>query len=356
MIRILKHFTAYWMVVLMSISCVSKRYFAFDNLRAVTNFPVSFEPCTPEVINIGIIDVLGIKLLDDCMIVSCYSDHGCLSVFTKTGRMISDNLLNIGNGPGEILYRPYMSWVSFDGSRLYTYDFKGNFLECDRHESVDSSIPIWHSLAEDLPMGDGARHFYLDKDRLLCRKSRADGYGYERFVIDLNGNVLQGPNVEVMNSMSSSEMNLLSTGFAINGNLNRVAELGSRQSVVHVYSVVDDFAVTLPINGEISDLTELEQLQPEEMPKAYYDSKSFDDFFAALYLGTTTSKLDSGTFGNPSIHLFDWDGNPVAEIKVPVRTLSFDLDISEKNLYVVEYETGLILKYDISELCDRLVL
>lgn len=351
---VLKFVAVSCMAVVMCVSCAQKRYFAFDEIRRVTAFPVSYEPCAPEVIDLGVIGVRGIKVLEDRMLVSCHSEHGCLFMFTKTGTMMSDAFLNAGNGPGEILYSPFMSWVGFDGSGLYVYDFKGNFLEYDMLESSDTGIPAWRSLAEGLPMGEGARYFYLDSDRLLCRKSRAGGRGYERFVIDMNGNVLDTPNVGALNAICSSEMNLLSTGFAVNGDLNRVAELGSRQSVVHVYSVEDDFAVTLAVGGRMSELAELEQLSQEEMQKAYYDSKTFDDFFAALYLGATIDELDSDTFDNPRIHLFDWDGNPVAEIKVPVRALYFDIDIVGKNLYVVEYESEHLLKYDISDLFDRL--
>ena len=290
------------------------------------------------------------------MVMSCNSEQGCVCLVTTTGELQSVTLLKRGNGPGEILYRPFMSWMSFskDERYAYVYDHKGNYLEYDLLSSMSEGRPVWRYLAENLPMDEGARYFYIDKNRLLCRKCKARRDGYERHIVDYQGNVIDTQNVMPLNSISASEMNLLSTGFAINPELNRVAELGSRLNVIHLYSYEDKFAMTLSLGDEICELDDLEQLPDDKMRKMYYDSKSFDHFFAALYLGVTIDELDSGTFDKPRIHIFDWDGNPIAEINVPVRSLFFDIDMNEEKLYVVEYETEHILKYDISEICDKL--
>ncbi len=40
------------------------------------------------------------------------------------------------------------------------------------------------------------------------------------------------------------------------------------------------------------------------------------------------------------------------KISVPVRTLYFDVDVNEKQLYIVENDTEKILRYDISDVID----
>lgn len=337
-------------------ACEDKRYFSFEDLYIVKAFPETYDPVFLESLNLGLIGVQGIKVLDDYITVSCNSDQGCICLVSTTGKLQSFTLLKNGNGPGEVLYRPFISWMSFsqDGRYAYIYDHKGNYLEYDLLSSISEGRPFWRCLAEDLSMADGARYFYIDKERLLCRKCKAGRDGYERQIVDSQGNVISALNIAYLNAISSSDMNLLSTGFAINSKLNRIAEFGSRLNVIHLYSYEYNFARTLSIGDKVCELDDMEQLPDEKMFKMYYDSKSFDDYFAALYLGATIEELDSGTFGNPRIHIFDWDGNPIAEIKVPVRSLFFDIDVDDGILYIVEYETEHILKYDISEICDIL--
>lgn len=353
---VLKLFIIGGMFMILCTSCNPNRYFAFDDVRIVKKFPVTYNPGSPDILDLDIIGLQGIKILDDYILVSSSSDVGCLSIFSKDSISHMIDILKIGNGPGEILYAPFISWVNFsdDGRYALIYDFKGNYLKYDLVASIIDKTPVWNFVAVNLPVMDGARYFYIDDEQLLCRKCKPNRDGYERLIMDSSGEEISTPNVENLNRLSSLDMNLLSTGFVINGKNNRIAEFGSRINVIHLYSYVDEYAITLSVGDKMPKLNALEQLADENMRKMYYDSKSFDNYFAALYLDTPINELDSGTFPTPRIQLFDWEGNPIAEIIVPVKALFFDIDIVEKELYVIEYETEQILRYDISEICDLL--
>ena len=337
-------------------SCHQNRYFAFDDVHVIKNFPVTYELHDPVVLDLDIIGLSGIKVLEEHIVVSSSSDAGCFSIFSKDSTQHVIDLLKKGNGPGEILYDPFISWADFSdgGHYFFIYDFKGNYLRYDITGSIIDNAPVWEIIAEELPIMDGARYFYLDNKHLLCRKCKPDRDGYDRLVIGYNGEEIGSSNVGNLNIISSLDMNLLSTGFATNYKKSRIAEFGSRINVIHIYSYVDKFAKTLSIGEKMPKLKDLEQIGEDDVRKMYYDSKSFENCFAALYLNAKMCELDSGTFSNPSIHLFDWDGNAIAEILVPVKALFFDIDITEKKLYVIEYETERILRYDISEICDLL--
>lgn len=344
------------MFMILSTSCNSNRYFAFDEVRIVKSFPITYTLSSPDSFDLNIIGLQGIKIHDDYIFVSSSSDEGCLSVYSKDSMSHMIDILKIGNGPGEILYAPYVSWINFSdaGRCALIYDFKGNYLKYDLVASIKDKNPVWNFVAKDLPIMDAARYFYIDEEQLLCRKCKPNRDGYERLIVNSNGDEISTPNMDNLNRISSSEMNLLSTSFVINRNNNRIAEFGSRINVIHLYSYVDEYAITLSVGERMHKLNDYEQLADEDMRKMYYDSKSFDNCFAALYLDTTINELDSGTFPTPSIQLFDWEGNPIAEIIVPVKALFFDIDITEKKLYVIEYESEQILRYDISEICDML--
>lgn len=352
----LKCVAIFCIFISLCVACVNMRYFAFDDIRTVKTFPVIYELCSPEVLELDVVGLQGIKVLDKYIVVSRTSDSGSLSIFSKDTDEYVGDFLKIGNGPGEILYAPFISWIDFsdDERYAYVYDYKGNYLEYDLSASIVDMVPVWNCLAEKLPVTDAARYFYIDENMLLCRRCKPDRNGYERMIVDCKGNVIPSPNVESLNEITSSEMNLLSTGFAINSKEKRIAEFGSRINVIHLYSYVDDYSVTLSVGDKMLPLDEWEQFSEDGMKKMYYDSKSFDKFFAALYIGDTIGNLDSGSFGTPQIQLFDWNGNPIAEIVVPMRALYFDIDIADKKLYVVDYETENIMRYDISEIFDTL--
>ena len=48
--------------------------------------------------------------------------------------------------------------------------------------------------------------------------------------------------------------------------------------------------------------------------------------------------------GNSFI-FFSWEGKPLARVVLPDRALSFDIDVDERQLYVVGYEDESILRY-----------
>lgn len=48
-----------------------------------------------------------------------------------------------------------------------------------------------------------------------------------------------------------------------------------------------------------------------------------------------------------SIQIFDWDGNALADIKVPSFINSFYLDFYRNKLIGFEYETGDVVSFDV---------
>ncbi len=170
--------------------------------------------------------------------------------------------------------------------------------------------------------------------------------------MDRSGRQYSNGAMDYLNSITSSESNLLSTLFLVNEDRKIIAELASRLSVVHLYSLENDFQRTVSYGNKLEEIKEIESRQPDEMPKAYYDGKAFDDFFVGLYLGVTMGEFDEERFQQSQLHFFRWNGEPLLKISVPVRTLYFDVDVNEKQLYIVENDTEKILRYDISDVID----
>ena len=352
MIKALKGIETAFVMIFMAISCNDVDSFMFENAEQVAGFPVSVSLQDPDTVRLDAIGIQGIKVLDDCILVSAADSTGCILAYEKQDfSRRGHGFINVGRGPGEVLFRPYMSWITFrtdsDGIlRAGLYDFKGNYFEYDVYESLRTGEPSWTEFSDSLLETSGARYFGLDEDCLICRKSIMDGgSGFERYMVDRAGKKTSNTAMSCLNSFRSSESNLLSTMFLTNPEKGIVAELGGRLSVVHVYSIPDSFSKTLFIGNKPENIRKVEVLLPEEMPKAYYDGKAYDEFFVGLYLGTTIKELDEGRFDRPQLHFFSWEGEPLARVVLPDRALSFDIDVEERQLYVVGYEDESILRY-----------
>ncbi len=335
-------------------ACSKGKYFAFENVEFVAGFPIEYSPQNPEVLDVNVIGVQGIKAFDDFILVASTDPDGCLSAFDRDGKRLSKSFLKTGRGPGELLYKPFISWFDFsrgaNGNVLGGIcDYKGNYIEYDITSSIETGVAKWHYVAESLPMNSGSRYFRICGDKLLCRRVNTSHSGYERYIRDESGTTVCNPAMEYLNSFTSTESNMYATMIVLNNEKSLVAELGSRLNVVHVYSLTSHLAKTISLKSHLEDVNTEENKEPDQMCKIYYDAEKFDDYFVGLYVGDTFENLDRGSFRIPQLHFFSWEGKPLAKLQLPIRALSFAIDQTEGELYLVEYNTEKILRYDISD-------
>lgn len=343
--------------VLMLVSCVRGDYFAFENVEYVKEFPVTCRVGNSEVLPIDAIGIQGIKVFDDFLLLSCHDSAGCLSAFGKDGGPAKGTFLRTGRGPGEVGFQPFMSWFDFresEGRMVAGLYDGGRYIEYDIDESLERGRTICSVVADSLSQVSGSSYSMAEDGMFICRRGNQFNTGYERFMVGHDGEEYRNAAMEYLNSITSSENNLVSTGIVYNPDMDIVAEFASRLGVVHFYSLSSDFRKTVVLGRRMRDLREEERLPQDDMMKAYYDEQTFDGFIAGLYLGTTIRELDEGTYAPPQIHLFSWDGQPLACIDLPVRSLFFDIDVREGYLYVVKADTEEVVRYDISSLFEAI--
>ena len=336
-------------------SCGHKDYFAFDDVFYVRDFPNKYVLGKADTLDVDLIGIHGVKSFGDYLLVSCSEPKGCLSTVTLGKETkVTNTFLMIGSGPGEVLYRPYISWMSFyekDGRcEAGVYDYAGSFIELD--VSQDSLSNAYRYLSRSLSTRSGSRYFHVSPNRFLCRRSKTDGSGFERLLVDSLGREYHIASMDFLNEISSSEQNLLSSSIVIDDKSGIVAEVSSYLDVVQLYSLDTSrkgFAKTLALGGKLQNIRDVERQGLDLTPRAYYDVHPYKDFFAALYVGAKMDDFEQGLCSPPSIHLFSWTGEPLAEIKLPVNALLFDIDIDNNVIFVVESDSEKILRYDMPD-------
>ncbi len=339
-------------------SCDQPRCFAFRDVVNVSEFPATYTLGAPESLPVDAIGIQGIHVFNDIILLSCADPRGCLAAFDKDGNQISEPFLRTGRGPGEVLFRPYMSWLSFSEDRgnkdCGLYDFKGNYLEYDIAGALSREPVPYECLADSLPTAAGARYFLVTDSSLICRSVNGTDDGYQRYLVDFDGKEQVTDAMSLLNAFRSEDKNVLATIFAVNREKGIVAELGSRLSVIQLYSLSGDFCRTVAVGSGLEDKDKIGAVEQEDMPKTYYEAKAFRDFFVGLYLGTTVRELDEGEYAPPELHFFSWDGTPLLSISLPVQALFFDIDLEDGKLYIVDGNTEKISRYDVSHIIDSL--
>lgn len=81
----------------------------------------------------------------------------------------------------------------------------------------------------------------------------------------------------------------------------------------------------------------------------YVGATSTSDYIFAVYKCHPIGMLNDDTNGS-SIHVFDWDGNFLYEIKVPESIGNITFDCRTKFLYCVAKPENRIVRYDLSGL------
>ena len=343
-------------MVLILTSCEHKDYFAFDDVSFVRNFPNKYVLGKADTLDVELIGIHGVKSFGDYLLVSCSEPKGCLSTVSLEDKpKVTNSFLMIGSGPGEVLYRPYISWMSFyekDGRREGgVYDYTGSFLELDI--SQDSLSNAYRYLSRSLPTASGSRYFYVSPNRFLCRRSKGDGSGFERLLVDSLGRECHIASMDYLNEISSSEQNLLSSSIVIDDKSGTVAEASSYLNVIHLYSLDASrkgFAKTVALGNRLVDIRDVERQGLDLIPRTYYDVHPYKGFFAALYVGAKMEDFEQGICPHPSIHLFSWTGEPLAKIQLPVNALLFDIDAENSTIYVVEMVSEKILRYNLPDI------
>lgn len=163
----------------------------------------------------------------------------------------------------------------------------------------------------------------------LCRRSKGDGSGFERLLVDSLGRECHIASMDYLNEISCSEQNLLSSSIVIDDKSGTVAEASSYLNVIHLYSLDASrkgFAKTVALGNRLVGIRDVERQGLDLIPRTYYDVHPYKGFFAALYVGAKMEDFEQGICPHPAIHLFSWTGEPLAKIHLPVNALLFDID------------------------------
>lgn len=304
-----------------------------------TTFHASF----PEVLN-----AFRLQIVNDTIIViqeSANSSNAShfkvysLNTFSFLGAIVRN-----GRGPGEMLY-PNMVNCSPESEYLnINHSPSGEAYSIDVSETlrtgktdIAGKFTFPAGTIDWLPL-PYSRHFILQSEngKLLLRHIGDNGGTINTF----NYN-------ECLDD--ESFITYLSCLFAGNGESGEVAELMMFFPIINIIDTEDGTLKSIAVDKSYREWESVTSGMIDKDTRQYYvNAASSRDYILAAYKNTTLEQLIIGGQGT-SIHVFDWEGDFLYDIKVNEDIESMTFDDRTKYLYCIEKSERRILRYDLSE-------
>ncbi|MFC4871156.1 hypothetical protein [Negadavirga shengliensis] len=105
---------------------------------------------------------------------------------------------------------------------------------------------------------------------------------------------------------------------------------------------------------KLDDLSLIEKTDWDDRILKFSDLRVYDDFFGVVYINEKEKIYETSRKNLPSILLFNWNGDPIAKLKLQNYISSFDIDFTQSELYTFDIQSDEFFKYDISDILDEL--
>lgn len=327
---------------------------SFDNIKYIDTFPHSFSPNGDK----QVIDVIGVRnflIYDSIMIMSTINKDSLWVIASMPDFQIKGSMLKIGQGPNELTVPPsvaYNTKITEVNNKLFAYiyePYKGELLKLDIISGIGTTNMDISLLVDSLPKS--LFNFVVINDSTyLCKEARNNHTQQIRYVYNNKNKSKQFPVLERLNNITinrDEDINILSTITKHNSTNDIIIEMPIGLNYINMYSLDNSYAKTICIGKTLNDIEKIQSNNRWDRMYTFADLRLFEDFWGVLFINETEKDYQIKRKNFPKILLFDWEGSPLAEIKLNQLATSFDIDVHAGMLYSFDVETELFFKYDI---------
>lgn len=342
-----------------SCSLKERSYLAFDEVQYVERFPQSFEISSSagQEVNWNLIGIRNFIIYDTLFIVSTVEKEGLWTILSTKNLKILGSFIKRGKGPNEFVQSPNPSrsqmckqGKSVKGKIYDTYT--GKLYEMNVSESLKKGTLQMCCLNDSLPKSIFDFAILNTTDSYYCKKMVNNQTQRERYILQ-NGQEYIPKSFEQLNRASvykSENLNILSTITKKHPQKDLLVEAPISFNTINLFSADGSFYKTICMEKKLYSIEEIEEIDLWERIYTYGDVRIYEHFFGVLYIGETNKDFQLGRKKDPIIRLFDWEGNPLAEIKLNRFITSFDMDLRNGYLYTMDHQTDEFYQYDIQNI------
>ena len=348
-------------------SCVQEftpsKFMTFDSVNYVNEFPYVIELTEGKVPEIDVMGINDFCIVDSIIFFSQRGSDSLWSLFSLPDYKLLGKCFTKGNGPGEFVGVPRVAFKTdffHEKGDLFAniYDFQtGKVMRSNISASLVQRKNVMSVLCDSLP--SGLFSFISVSDSIFfCKEISPDFTKQCRFMAGKSTGVLS-PVVQHLNEAKvddSKDINIISTIAKINRLNGRIVEMPIGLNYINLYSLKGDFAKTICIGDELDNIRDIEAQNEWNRLYTYSDLRLFKDFWGVVSIMEDMKTFQTSRKKYPSILLFNWEGKPLAELKLTRFINSFDIDMINKRLYVFDVYNDEMFSYDISEVMKKIVI
>jgi len=168
-------------------------------------------------------------------------------------------------------------------------------------------------------------------------------------------------NLQVLDKLNQAtlsegkDFNILSTKTIYSDIHDKFVEVPTSLNFINLYSLDSTFTKSICIGEELSDISVVQNEFPQwNRTLTFVNVRAFNNFFGVIHVNESFRNYETIRATLPSIMLFDWDGEPLAELKMENHLTHFDIDFLNQELYTFDVHSDEFFKYGISEVLAKL--
>ncbi len=301
------------------------------------------------------IGLRGVKHIDSLLILS---HDKAWTIMSEDGKRNYGTCLTFGGGPNEFIFTPRCGAAAYrtQGDSLIAYicdKDRGKFLRFniskfiatgkDNLELVFQSDRMNNSVWEATAIG---------RDSILLQVPNDDFTGFRRKVIT-SDSIWQPQSTQVADTarVESSNLNILAKVSRSRPDGKKCVEAMLYLNQINVFDTDGSNAMTICVGEQLDNVSDVESEWNTARKETYETVATWDFGFGALY-GDSVWDKQGFKPNNSKIQFFTWDGIPVFEAILPIRSLWFDLNTASGTLYAVDADQDELVAFDASNILD----
>ncbi|MBO4917828.1 MAG: hypothetical protein J5374_08110 [Bacteroidales bacterium] len=345
------------LIAFIAVSC-SGNYARLGKEQVIRGFPKEHDLARIIICEAEVPGIVDIKHLGNRLYCMTMRPDGLITALDdKTLEPCGKPFLHMGNGPLETLAPiPFrqMFFHKEEGCVLADFFNMGNrLIRLNFSLSESEGKDVGQSLG-DVPEGLVSRApLSMLEDSVYFFQSPMDQKSVQRGLWQ-DDKIRYTPAQERLNSFSLRDpdpfmFNIFFSAFAYSPEKRRFVEASTMQNTIHLYDLEGPFAKTLSINGPVRDYHTMTEDGMEGISLHSQAVQSFSDFFVVLYC---EHPLSNPSGQNPSLLCFDWEGNPLMRINLPLPVTAFSINDECSVLYCMDQSTERVVALKVDELFD----
>jgi len=335
-------------------------YMVLDSVEYIEDFPKEFILDSPKDTQLDIPGMWDFDIQDSVLIIATRNKRGSWKVLSLPELHSLGNFIDVGSGPSELSEPPSVSDKKFiieNGELMsYIYDFDlGKLFKLNLYSSIKENYSNVVLINDVLPQF--LFNFdVVDSVTFFCKEIGNKETQQFRYLLSKSNRSVT-PSMSRLNGVSvlnGINFNIISTMTRYSNDHKKFVEMPFGLNYINIYSLNDEFKKTICIGKKLDDINFIQNMEWGDRKFMFSDLRLYDEFFGVVSIDEFEKNYPNSLTEYPTILLFDWDGNALAEIKPQNHFSSFDIDFEQNEIYLFDLQTDLFVKYDLDNILSNI--